>query len=255
MAVVVVLGLGIGLVLGLLGGGGSVLAVPALVYGADVPLASAVLTSLLVVGTSSVTAVLPRRRLVQWRLAALLAAAGVAPAFAGAALNRVLAPSVVLVGFAAVMVVAGVRMLTPARAGTASCVRADGSLDWRRTLPRAVPAGLGVGLLTGLFGVGGGFLVVPVLVLLLGLPAPTAVATSLVVVALNSAAGLAAHAGDAEVDAGVTVAFTAAAVAGSLVAARLAARVPEARLRRAFAVLVLLVAALVLAENLLGASA
>lgn len=253
MTLVVALGLAIGLVLGLLGGGGSVLAVPALVYGAGLPLASAVLTSLLVVGTSSVTAVLPRLRLVQWRLAGVVGGAGIASAFAGAALNRLLDPRVVLAGFAALMVVAGVRMLRGTTTGTAACVRPDGSLDWRRTLPRAVPAGLAVGFLTGLFGVGGGFLVVPALVLLIGLAMPAAVATSLVVVAVNSASGLVAHAGDAAVDARVALAFTAAAVAGSLVAARLAPRVPAQLLRRAFAVLVFAVAALVLAEDLLGA--
>ncbi|NAZ83432.1 TSUP family transporter [Kineococcus sp. R8] len=255
MTLVVVLGLAIGLLLGLLGGGGSILAVPALVYGAGVPLASSVLTSLLVVGVSSATSVLPRLRLVQWRLAAVIGGSGVASAFAGAALNRRLDPRVVLVGFAVLMVVAGVRMLQGTGAGTASSVRDDGTLDWRRCLPRAVPAGLAVGFLAGLFGVGGGFLVVPALVLLLGLPMAAAVATSLVVVVLNSASGFAAHAGEAPVDAGVTAAFTVAAVAGSLAAARLAPRVPADHLRRGFAVLVLVVAALVVGENLLSPGA
>ena len=107
------LGLVIGVLLGLLGGGGSILAVPALVYGAGVPLAAAVPMSLLVVGVSSATALLPRLRQGQlsWRIAGVFGAAGAGAAFAGAAVNRLLDPRIVLVGFAALMVAAAVRML------------------------------------------------------------------------------------------------------------------------------------------------
>ena len=107
------LGLVIGVLLGLLGGGGSILAVPALVYGAGVPLAAAVPMSLLVVGVSSATALLPRLRTgqVAWRIAGVFGAAGAGAAFAGAAVNRLLDPWVVLVGFAGLMVAAAVRML------------------------------------------------------------------------------------------------------------------------------------------------
>jgi uncharacterized protein len=96
------LGAVIGILLGLLGGGGSILAVPALVYGAGLPLAAAVPTSLLVVGISSATAVLPRLRArqVRWRIAAVVGASGAAAAFAGAAVNRLLDPRIVLAGFA-----------------------------------------------------------------------------------------------------------------------------------------------------------
>lgn len=260
MILVVVLGLVIGLLLGLLGGGGSILAVPALVYGAGVPLAAAVPTSLVVVGTSSITAVLPRLRQVQWRLAAVVGGAGAAATFAGTALNRLLPERWVLLGFAAVMVAAGVRMLRGGERGTGSpCALPGGGFAWRRCLPRAIGAGVGVGVLTGLFGVGGGFLLIPALTLLLGLPMTTAVPTSLVVVALNSVFGFAAHATGGGPGGGVdwptAAAFTAAAVAGSLTAARLAGRVPAARLRRGFAVLVLAVAAYVAARTLLGSPA
>jgi uncharacterized membrane protein YfcA len=103
----------IGILLGLLGGGGSILAVPALVYGAGLTLAAAVPTSLLVVGISSATALLPRLRsgLVQWRIAAIVGGTGAAAAFAGAAVNRLLDPRLVLTGFAVLMVIAGWRML------------------------------------------------------------------------------------------------------------------------------------------------
>ncbi len=106
------LGLLIGVLLGLFGGGGSILAVLALVYGVGTPLAVAVPTSLLVVGVSSATSVLPRLRQgqVAWRIAGVFGAAGAGAAFAGAAVNRLLDPRVVLVGFAALMVAAAVRI-------------------------------------------------------------------------------------------------------------------------------------------------
>ncbi|HEX8511225.1 MAG TPA: TSUP family transporter, partial [Propionibacteriaceae bacterium] len=111
LLVALVLGLVIGALLGLLGGGGSILAVPALVYGVGQPLSAAVPTSLLVVGISSAAAVLPRLRQVQWRLAAIFGVTGAGAAFAGTAVNRLLHPSIILLGLAMVMVVAAVRML------------------------------------------------------------------------------------------------------------------------------------------------
>ena len=156
-----VLGLVIGALLGLLGGGGSILAVPALVYGLNQPLAVAVPTSLLVVGVSSAAAVLPRLRQVQWRLAAIFGATGAAAAFAGTALNQILDPSIVLLGFAAVMVAAALRMLRSSDDVGGSCALPGGGVNWRSCLPKAAVSGLVVGLLTGLFGVGGEFLIIP----------------------------------------------------------------------------------------------
>ncbi|MCW2810139.1 MAG: putative permease [Friedmanniella sp.] len=236
------LGLLIGALLGLLGGGGSILAVPGLVYGVGLPLAEAVPTSLLVVGVSSAAAVLPRLRQVQWRLAAIFGATGAAAAFAGTAINRLLDPSLVLLGFAAVMVAAALRMLRSSDDVGGSCALPGGGVNWRSCLPKAAASGVVVGFLTGLFGVGGGFLIVPALTVLLGLPMATAAATSLVVIVLNSAAAFTAHLGTATISPAVAVAFTAAAVLGSLVAARIAPRLPGRRLRRWFAYLVLAVA-------------
>ena len=112
-----------------------------------------------------------------------------------------------------------------------------------------------VGFLTGLFGVGGGFLIIPALVLLLGLPMAVAVGTSLLVIVINSVAGFTAHAGGAHLDYGITTAFTLAAVLGSLTAARLSHRVNPDRLRRWFAYLVFAVAAFVVTQALLSPSA
>ncbi|MGY1681267.1 sulfite exporter TauE/SafE family protein [Geodermatophilus sp. SYSU D01176] len=250
MIVAVPAGLVIGALVGLLGGGGSILAVPALVYAAGQELPQAVATSLLVVGITSLVALLPRLRAGQiaWRIAALFAAAGAATAFAGAAVNRLLPDDVVLGLFAALMIGTGVRMLAEKLTTGVACAVESGRVNWRRCLPRTLAGGLVVGFLTGLLGVGGGFLIIPVLVVVLGLPMTTAIGTSLVIIAANSAAGFAAHAGEAPLDVPVTVAFTAAAVLAGLAAGRVATRVDTARLRRWFAYLVFAVAALILAQ-------
>lgn len=244
------LGLLIGALVGLLGGGGSILAVPALVYAVGLPQRQAVATSLLVVGITAVVAVLPRlrHRQIAWRIAVVFGAAGAATAFAGAAVNRLLPDDVVLALFALVMVGAGVRMLQDKPATGAACATDRGTVNWRRCLPRTIAGGLVVGFLTGLLGVGGGFLIIPVLVIVLGLPMTTAIGTSLVIVAVNSGAGFAAHAGDAPLNVPVTVGFTAAAVVAALVAGRLGAGLDTDRLKRWFAWLVLAVAAFVLAR-------
>lgn len=249
------LGLLIGILLGLLGGGGSILAVPALVYGAGLSLHAAIPVSLLVVGISAATALLPRLRGgdIQWRIAAVFGTAGALAAFAGAAVNRLLDPRIVLGGFAVLMIAAGIRMLTGTAPTGGDCALPGGGVNWRGCLPKSIAAGAAVGFLTGLFGVGGGFLIIPALVLLLGLPMTAAVATSLVVIVINSAAGFLAHAGDASLDYRIAVAFTAAAVLGSVAAGRLGRRVPTARLQRWFAYLVFAVAAFVIAQVLLGA--
>lgn len=238
-------GLLIGLALGLLGAGGSILAVPALVYAAGQPLASAIPASLLIVGVSSAAAVIPRLRAgtVRWPVALVFGAAGVPAAFAGTALGRLVPPRFLLLGFAVLMAVVAVRMLRePTGTGAAACRTSGGRVNWRACLPKALAAGLVVGLLTGLFGVGGGFLIVPALTLLLGLDAGEAVATSLVIIVLNSAAGLAAHA-DAPLDWTTTGVFGAAAVLTALAGGRLARRLPARTVRRGFAYLVLVIAA------------
>lgn len=250
------LGLGalIGILLGLLGGGGSILAVPALVYGAGLPLRAAVPTSLLVIGISSATALLPRlpERQIRWRIAAIVGAAGAAAAFAGAVVNRLLAPRIVLVGFAAIMIIVAIRMLRGDGGTGGDCALPGGGVNWRGCLPKSIGAGIVVGFLTGLFGVGGGFLIIPALVLLLGLPMAAAVGTSLVIIVINSAAGFVAHAGDVTLDYRITGAFAAAAIIGSLTAGRLATRLPARRLSRAFAYLVLTIAAFILVQAVIS---
>jgi uncharacterized membrane protein YfcA len=243
-------GLVIGLTLGLLGGGGSILAVPALVYGLGQPVAVAVPTSLLVVGGSAAAGAIPKLRAgqVRWRVALGFAAAGVAVSFVGAAVNRRLPASVVLGGFALLMIAVAVRMLRGDPDRTAVCDLHEG---WRSCLPHILASGAGVGFLTGLFGVGGGFLIVPALVVLLGLPMPAAVGTSLLVIALNSAAGFTAYLGQVNLDASLAAAFTAGALAGSVIGGRLGARVDADQLSRWFAWLLFVVAGYVLMTTFL----
>ena len=257
MTVALLLGAVIGVLLGLLGGGGSILAVPALLYGVGMPLSAAVPTSLLVVGASSATGVLPRLRTgqVHWRVATVFGLAGAATAFAGAAVNQLLPPWLVLSGFAVLMVAAAIRLLREQPAAGGDCALPSGGVNWRSCLPKAIGAGAAVGFLTGLFGVGGGFLIVPALVLLLGLPMTSAVGSSLVIIVLNSAAGFVAYLGDIHIDYALAGAFAASAIGGSLVAGQFATRVPAGRLRRWFAYLVFLVAALVLIQLAISPSA
>ncbi|MCU6479558.1 MULTISPECIES: sulfite exporter TauE/SafE family protein [Arthrobacter] len=246
-------GLLVGALLGLVGGGGSILAVPALVYGVGLPLAAAIPTSLVVVGASSAVAVLPRLRTgVNWRLALIIGAAGTATAYLGAAVNRLLDPKILLLAFAAIMVFAGIRMLMPSKTAGGSCALPGGGVHWRSCLPKAIATGAVVGFLTGLLGVGGGFLIVPALTLVLGLPMALTVGTSLVIIVINSAAGFAAHLADLQIDWAVTAAFAIAAMAASLAAGRIGTRIPDKTLKRGFAVLVLAIAAYVAIQALLS---
>ncbi|MBJ8347052.1 sulfite exporter TauE/SafE family protein [Antrihabitans sp. YC2-6] len=252
LIVALALGIAIGMFLGLLGGGGSILAVPALVYGLKLPLSEAVPTSLLVIGVASATGALAkiRAKAIEWRLAAIFAATGVAGTILGSAVGRHVSDKVVLIGFAVVMIAAGIRMLRGGDGVGTACSTEGSGIDWRRCAPRSIPTGFGVGVLTGLFGVGGGFLIVPALVVLLGIDMSIAIGTSLVVIAVNSAAGLVAQFDGLGSNWTLTVIFAGAATAGSLVAGRYSSRVDNAKLQRWFAYVVFAVAAFVAVDTL-----
>ena len=248
-----ILGLVIGALLGLLGGGGSILAVPALVYVIRLDVAQAIPISLIVVAAASAIGALPKVRAghVQWRLAGVFALSGIPATFVGTAIGKHLPQRVVLIGFAALMVIAGARMLRDQNDTGTACTVGDSGINWRRCAPRSIPAGLVVGLLTGLFGVGGGFLIIPALVLMLGVEMPIAVGTSLVIIVANSVAGFAAHVGDAGIDWSITAAFVGAAMITSLVAGHLGTKLDTTHLQRWFAYLIFAVAAYVLVDTTL----
>ncbi|MEU3648790.1 sulfite exporter TauE/SafE family protein [Lentzea sp. NPDC034063] len=240
-----IFGLIVGAVLGVLGAGGSILTVPALVFGVGMPFSTAVPTSLVVVAVSALGGLAARWRTgaVRWPVALVFSAGGVPAAFAGATLGRLIPERWALLAFSVLMAVAAIRMLTaPAESGSA-CRTRGGAVDWRGCLPKALAAGAAVGALTGLFGVGGGFIVVPVLTVLLGLTAPEAVATSLVVITITALAGLTAHATTApSLDLGITTIFAGAALVAAVITGRLAHRLPADTVRRVFAWTVLIIA-------------
>ncbi|MBB6122141.1 hypothetical protein FHS13_004130 [Nocardiopsis algeriensis] len=239
----------VGLALGLLGGGGSILMVPLLAYVAGAGPKEAVATSLVVVGVTSLisAAVHARKGNVRWRTGLVFGAAGMAGAFLGGLVGGRVPGAVLMAAFALMMVATAAVMIrgrnkTPDGSGK---VR-DGELPVRRI----VLDGLVVGAVTGLVGAGGGFLVVPALALLGGLPMPVAVGTSLLVIAMKSFAGLAGYLTAVSLDWPLVAAVTAAAVVGSLAGALLTSRVPEALLRKVFGVFVLVMGVFVLTQEL-----
>lgn len=249
--VAVAFGVLIGALLGLLGGGGSILAVPALVYGMGLDMRQAIPVSLMVVGIASAVGVVPKIRAghIQWRLAGIFAALGIPATFVGAAVGSRLPQSALLIGFSVVMVVAGVRMLSGSENTGAACEIREGVIDWKRCASRSIPAALLVGLLTGLFGVGGGFLIIPALVLMLGVDMPIAVGTSLLIIVANSAAGVLSHLGALGADWIIAACFASTATAAALVAAHIGTGLNTDRLRRWFAYLVFAVAAFVFVDT------
>lgn len=260
MIVAATLGLGllIGLSLGALGGGGSILTVPALVYVIGQDARAATTSSLFIVGVTSGIAALGHARSgrVRWGVGVAFGATGIAAGFAGTAVNRLVDPDVLLLAFAAVILVAAVGMLAKSHREEPAHRDGDTPRPARHRAPgrigRIVVAGLLVGFMTGFFGVGGGFVIVPALILTLGMSMPQAVATSLVVITINSAGALLARAGTAQFDWEVIVPFTLAAVAGSLGGKVVADRVSGATLTRAFAVLLIAVAVYTATSSLIS---
>lgn len=249
MMAALALGLIVGIVLGVVGGGGSIIAVPALVYGVGLSPAQAIPTSLLVVGVSSLAALIPRfREGINWPVVLLVGSAGVPAAWGGTAVGRLLDPNILMLAFAAIMVIAGIRMLTHTTEGEGSCSTGP-NRAFRTCAPKAVAVGLLVGFLTGLLGVGGGFLITPALTLFLGLRTKQAVGSSLAIIVINSAAGFGAHATGFSIEWPTVVAFAVPAVLGSLVAARVARRLKDQHVRISFAVLIFAVAAWVTAST------
>jgi uncharacterized membrane protein YfcA len=240
------LGFLVGLSLGALGGGGSILAVPALVYGAGQDPRSATTTSLLLVMVASLVGLGPHWRAGRVRLGVGVAVgvAGVGGSLLGSAVNRRMDPDVLLLGFAGLIAIAAWRMLTACPTCTAvgeqrALFGSDPTSVESRTSPAVVLAvlalGTGIGFLTGLFGVGGGFVVVPALTLVLKLSMPEAIGTSLVVIAINSAVGLSARVATTDIDWAVTIPFVLAAVAGVVTGGAVADRLDARKSLRWFA--------------------
>jgi uncharacterized membrane protein YfcA len=235
------LALAVGVSLGFFGGGGSILTVPLLAYVFGLPPKQAIASSLLVVASASAFAAVQHGRAgnLRPRVALFFGTAGMAGAYAGARVAAFVAGEVLLLLFAFMMGFTALAM-------------------WRGRAPRAPGAdrdvapgklalqGLAVGSFTGLVGAGGGFLIVPALALWAGLPMPSAVGTSLLVIVMNSLAGFAGYAAHVRVDPALVAGVAAAAIVGSVGGSRLTRLAHPSALRRAFAGFVLAMAALIL---------
>ena len=248
----VLLSVVMGVTLGLLGGGGSILAVPILIYVLGFEVKSAIATSLLVVATTSAASLLQHARAgnVHWRIGLVFGMVAMAGSYGGGRLAAWVPGTVLLTLFAAMMVATAVAMLRSVR-------RCDRSGD-DSPAPGAVAAlpyakiaaeGLAVGAFTGLVGAGGGFLVVPALAILSGLPMRAAVGTSLLVIAMKSLSGFAAYVTHVSIDYELAAVVVIAAVGGALVGARLTSAVSPQRLRAAFAWFVLAMAVVILVQQ------
>ncbi|MCU0647188.1 MAG: sulfite exporter TauE/SafE family protein [Gemmatimonadaceae bacterium] len=236
--------LAIGLSLGMLGGGGSVLTVPALVYLVGVAPKSAIAMSLPVVGTASLIGAVGHWRAgnVDLRTALGFGAVAMAGAVVGTRLATFFTDAAQLLLLGVVMLASALSMLR----GGARPPRHESTPLGRALLPLVA---LGVGALTGLVGVGGGFLVVPALVVLAGIPMTQAIGTSLVVIAMNTATSFAATVGRVPIDWRLVASFTALACVGIVLGTRLVRHVAQTTLRRAFAVLLLVIAVLLVIQN------
>ena len=242
-------GVAIGLAVGTLGGGGSVLAVPVLIYLLDQPVEQATTTSLLVVAAGAVAGGLSHARggRVCWRHAGSFTAAALPGIAVGTFAGEAVSGSLLLAAFAVVM-------LAAAHAIWGKADEPEDEEGWEGgdacpplRLPRDIAAGAAVGFVTGLFGVGGGFLIVPTLAVALAFTMRTAVGTSLAIITGTSLLGLGVHLlAGRELDAGVTATMTLGCVAGALAGAALAARLPQRTLSHGFAALVVAVAAYIL---------
>jgi uncharacterized membrane protein YfcA len=272
-------GLAIGVSLGALGGGGSILTVPALVYLLHQSAHGATAGSLVIVGVTAAAAAAGHLRAGRVRLGVGIAFGllGVAGSYAGTRASAAVDQHVLLVAFAGLMVIAAAAMarrrapasqpvpsvlsvgVAPgAGGGVAVAAVASGGTPIKerpehvgKRYAKVAATATAVGLLTGFFGVGGGFVIVPALVLALGFDMPAAIGTSLLVIAINSAAAFAARIGSGvHLDWALIAVFTGAAVAGTVAGKGIADRVQGATLTRAFVVLLIGLAVYVLARSL-----
>lgn len=251
-----VLAVGIGLSLGLIGGGGSILAVPILVYVMGLGGREAIAMSLFIVGSVSLLGVISyaRQGLVKWRVVAGFTPAAMIGAYSGTQLVKLpwITETVQLVSFGVVMLAASVLMI---RRGSGQpkppSINLSSDCTPRRLALWLIIAtrGLCVGTITGFVGVGGGFLIIPALVLLSRIPMKMAVGTSLLIIALNSAVGFIGYLGQVSIDWNLTISFTLAAAVGTVSGSSLSQLVEANRLQKGFGYFVLVVAVFVLVQR------
>ncbi len=237
----------VGVLLGLLGGGGSILTVPIFVYVLGFDAKSAIAQSLLVVGLTTIVGSLSHWRAgnVAIRLAAIFGGIAVVGAWLGAHLSVLVSGRTQLLVFATTMLISAVLMLRP-RPSPADAVHEVAEQVALRTI---VAPALGVGLMTGFVGIGGGFMIVPALTVLVGLPMRRAIGTSLVIIGANGIVGFLGYLGRVEVDWATVGGFVLVAGMGTFGGAALGRYIPTAQLRRSFAIFLFGVAMYMLYQN------
>lgn len=250
-------GLATGIVLGIFGSGGSIITTPALLYLLNVEPKSAIAMSLGIVAiTATLTALQHwRKGNVNLKVTAIFGFFGIFGTYAGARLGVVTPVVIQLTLFALVMYAAAWRMLKPAQphrsVGAAAVAEAQEICTSGNCMVHMALHGIVVGALTGLVGVGGGFLIVPALVLLSRLPMKQAIGSSLAIVAIKSYAGFAGYLGEVTIDYRLMAVFTAVAIVGSVAGTAFAHRLSGEALKKGFAIFLMLVATYILGKQLL----
>ena len=244
----------IGLLLGLLGGGGSILTVPMLVYLLHIEPKTAITTSFVVVGLSSLLALIPhaRRQSVCWKSGLFFGLSGMIGAFTGGRLAAFFTSDLLMTLFGLISLSTGLLMLRHAKpqADTSPAKLPLPACPLRVPYLRVLFDGFFVGGLTGLVGVGGGFLIVPALTMLVGLPMQGAIGTSLLIIIMNALAGLGGYSQHAELDPILTLQVASGALVGSSIGATLSGHINPALLRRGFGLMVMGVGVYVLRQTI-----
>ena len=235
----------IGIALGLLGGGGSILTVPLLVYVVGLNAKQAIASSLFVVGVTSIVGLVSHARAgrVRWRTGLVFGGAGMVGAFLGGKVGVLLPGALLLIGFAIMMAITAIAMIRGRKTIKESTTATS---PW----PESIIDGVVVGFVTGIVGAGGGFLVVPALALLGGLPMPVAIGTSLLVISMKSFAGFVGYATSISINWQVTLLVTAGAIVGAFIGSAAAGRVHPDRLRKGFGWFVLVMAVFILVQEI-----
>lgn len=244
----------IGLVLGLVGGGGSILAVPLLIYAVGIPSTHAAIgTAAVAVAFNAATGLVGHARagIVKWPCATVFALAGVAGASVGAEMGKAVDSERLLLLFGVMMIGVGISMLRERRSPEAPDVRFS-RVTAPALLPRLVPTGFGVGLAAGLFGIGGGFLIVPGLIAATSMPLRNAIGTSLVVVTALGLTTATSYALSGYVNWALVGMMVAGGVGGAVAGIALGRRLAASKglLERIFALVVIAVGAYVIARGI-----
>ena len=247
LALAIMLCVLVGLSLGILGGGGSVLMVPLFVYIAKISVSEAIAMSLVIVGLSSAAGAAKhlKQGCVNKRLVLLFVLPGVIASFFGGRVAKFVSADQLLLMFGGVMLLISVILIN----NTSKRASSDGPVICRPNLGLSVAVGSVIGFLTGLLGVGGGFLIVPAIAILMKCSMRTAIGTSLAIIAVNSAAGFAGHLSAMQLNIPLTAMFLAATVGGAFAGTRVSGKLSMDFLQKWFAALIFLVGLLVVAQH------